>query len=78
MDQIDLPITISASLRVAERGGVMMLFVKGQAAHHYDLFRSMDLRSWQKETTLKLDLKGEAAINLGPASKSRFYKINSR
>jgi len=78
LDQIDLPITISASLRVAERGGVMMLFVKGQAAHHYDLFRSMDLRSWQKETTLKLDLKGEAAINLGPASKSRFYKINSR
>lgn len=78
LDQIDLPISISASLRVAQRDGDMMLFVKGEAAHYYDLFRSLDLRSWQKQATLKLDLKGNAELNLGPASKSKFYKIDPR
>jgi hypothetical protein len=78
LDQINLPLSISASLKVVERDGEMVLLVKGEASHYYDVLRSLDLRTWDKKETVKLDISGEAKLNLGPAVSSRFYKINSR
>jgi subtilisin family serine protease len=78
LDDINLPLSISASLKVVEIDGQLSLLIKGEPLHYYNVFKSGDLKSWVKLKSIKLDLDGVGDMPIHGSSHYQFFKVESR
>ena len=78
MDEVNLPLSISGSLKVVESEGQLRLLVQGEPAHHYDVLRSFDLESWDILKSIKLDINGVGSWPINDSEDYQFFKLESK
>ena len=78
LDEVNLPLSISGSMKVVESGGQLRLLVQGEPAHHYDVLRSFDLKSWDIIKSIKLDINGVGSWPINDSEDYQFFKLESK
>ena len=74
IDNIKLPLSISATSRITYVNEQMNIYLKGEPHHNYCIFSSSDLENWTLYKEVKLDNAGEAVINIIKLESNKFYK----
>jgi len=56
----------------------LRLLVQGEPAHHYDVLRSFDLKSWDIIKSIKLDINGVGSWPINDSEDYQFFKLESK
>ena len=78
LDEVNLPLSISGSLKVVESEGQLRLLIQGEPAHHYDVLKSFDLKSWDTLKSIKLDINGVGSWPINDSKDYQFFKLESK
>ena len=78
LDELSLPLSISASLKGIPHPDRFELLVRGEPLHRYEIWSSRDLRDWKRSRELRIDNSGEATLFVPNDEGYKFYKIKTK
>jgi hypothetical protein len=78
LDELSLPLSISASLKGIQHPDRFELLIRGEPLHRYVIWSSRDLRNWKKSNEVRIENNGEASLFVPNSEDYQFYKIKTK
>ena len=78
LDNLSLPLSISASLKGIPHPDRFELLISGEPLHRYEIWSSRDLKDWQKSSDVQVDNDGKAGLFMTNELDYNFYIIKTK
>jgi len=78
LDELSLPLSISASLKGIPHPDQFELLIRGEPMHRYEILSSRNLIDWKESSEVRIDNNGEATLFVPNKGDYQFYKIKTK